>query len=307
MGATGIFFTACTLLFAQLSENARGTIGQPFTFLVAAYLLRAIGDVSNEILSWLSPFGWILGTEVYVNNIWWPIALTVEISFVLGASYGSVFGDLETFFSNIEMMTNLLKSGDGLSLTEQFLSMLMSVLSMMCTIPTLMIMLKLKAEEKRNRTEHLLSRAVSHTKVMGSYLFLSIVFGFVMLFLALIGLWSAASPAMEDPISFEMMFEAAMVYLPAISIMIDLAVLLIGLFPHLTGMIWLYLGYSFFVVYLGGLLKLPEWMEKLSPFGQIPQLPAEEMNGLKVSMLTCIAAILMLIGFIGYKKRDITG
>ncbi|KKI90113.1 ABC transporter permease [Bacillus sp. SA1-12] len=363
LGATGIFFTAVTVLFAQLSENARGTIGLSFILLVTAYLLRAVGDVSNEILSWFSPFGWILGTEVYVNNIWWPIILTVGVSlvlvavalylntirdlesgflpskpgrkhatrflkspiglafklqrtgiiawaigmFVLGASYGSVFGDLEAFFSNSEMMTNLLKPGEGLSLTEQFLSMLMSVLSMMCTIPALMFILKLKSEEKANRTEHLLSRAVSRTRVMGSYLFLSMICGFVMLFLALIGLWSAASSVMDDPISFQVMFEAAMVYLPAIWIMLGLAVLLIGLFPQLTGITWLYLGYSFLVVYLGRLLQLPEWMGNLSPFGQIPQLPVEEINSITLSMLICLSAILIVIGFFGYRKRDISG
>jgi ABC-2 type transport system permease protein len=363
LGATGIFFTAVTLLFAQLSENARGTIGMSFTVLVAAYLLRAIGDVSNEILSWFSPLRWILGTEVYVNNLWWPIILTVGTSFVLvfvaiylntirdldsgflpakpgrkhasrflqspfglafrlqrtgiiswaigmyvlGASYGSVFGDLESFFSNNEMLTNLLTPENGLTLTEQFLSMLMSVISMICTIPALMFILKLKAEEKKSRTEHLLSRAVSRSKVIGSYLFLSMVFGLVMLFLALVGLWSAAASVMEVPISFNIMFEAAMVYLPAMWLMIGMAVLLIGLLPQFTGFIWLYLGYSFLVVYLGGLLQFPDWMGNLSPFGQIPQLPVEEMNILKVTILTCIAIVLMVIGFIGYRKRDITG
>jgi ABC-2 type transport system permease protein len=100
LGATGIFFTAVTLLFAQLSENARGTIGLSFTVLVAAYLLRAIGDVSNEILSWFSPLGWIIGTKVYVNNLWWPIILTVGTSFVLVfvALYLNTIRDLDSGF-----------------------------------------------------------------------------------------------------------------------------------------------------------------------------------------------------------------
>jgi ABC-2 type transport system permease protein len=363
LGATGIFFTAITALFAQASENSRGTIGYSFAVLGVAYLIRAVGDVSNETLSWLSPLGWILGTEVYVNNYWWPIVLTVGAAqvvvaialylntirdlesgflpskpgrkhasrflqspfglafrlqrtgiiawaigmYVLGASYGSVFGDLESFFSSNEMMSDLLTPGEGISLTEQFLSMLMAVISMISTIPALMFMLKLKGEEKKNRTEHLLARAVSRTKVIGSYLLLSMIFGFVMLFLALIGLWSASTSVMEEAIPFAVMFKAAMVYLPAIWIMIGLAVMLIGLFPQVTSSIWIYLGYSFLVVYLGGLLQFPEWMGKLSPFGHIPQLPIEEMNYLIVSTLTCIAAILMALGFVGYKKRDITG
>jgi ABC-2 type transport system permease protein len=363
LGATGIFFAAITALFAQLSENSRGTIGFSFTFLGVAYLVRAIGDVSNEVLSWLSPLGWILGTEVYVNNYWWPIFLTIGAAliiiafafylntirdlgsgflpskpgkqhasrflqspfglafrlqrtgiiawaigmYLLGVSYGSVFGDLEAFFSNNEMMSQILTPVEGLSLTEQFLTMLMSVISMICTVPALMFMFKLKGEEKKDRIEQILARTVSRRKLIGSYFILSFLFGFVMLFLALLGLWSAASSVMEEPISFSLMFKAAMVYLPAIWVMIGLCVFLIGLIPKFTGIAWLYLGYSFFVVYLGGMLQFPEWMGRLSPYGHIPQLPVEEVNFLKVFTVFCIAVILIIIGFAGYKKRDITG
>ncbi|MDQ7862148.1 hypothetical protein RCO48_17620 [Peribacillus frigoritolerans] len=47
------------------------------------------------------------------------------------------------------MMAELLTLVEGNSLTEQFLTMLMSVIAMICTIPPLMAMLKLKGEEKK--------------------------------------------------------------------------------------------------------------------------------------------------------------
>ncbi len=363
LGAIGIFFMAVTVLFAQLSENSRGAIGFSFTVLGVSYLIRAVGDVSNESFSMLSPLGWILRTEVFVNNHWWPIVVTVIISlillvvamylnairdlgsgliptrkgrnhasrllqspfglafriqrvgiiawaigmFVLGVSYGSVFGDLESFFTSNEMLSELLLPIEGLTLTEQFLTMLMAVISMVCTIPPLLMLLKLKGEENRNRTEHLLSHAISRTNLLGSYFVLSLLVGFIMLILAILGLWAAASAVMENAISFSIMFKAAIAYLPAIWLMIGVAVFLIGYFPQMTNLVWLYLGYSFIVVYLGGLLQFPEWLEKLSPFGHIPQLPVEEMNFVKVFIVTNIALVLMLIGFKGYTKRDIIG
>src|SRR5690625_7923686 len=87
--------------------------------------------------------------------------------------------------------------------------------------------------------------------------------------------------------------------------MIGIAVLLTGFLPKFTGFTWLYLGYSFIVVYLGGLLQFPEWMSNLSPFGHIPQLPVEDMDFMKAAVLTIISIILVVIGFIGYQKRDI--
>ena len=363
LGAIGIIFTAITALFAQLTVTSRGTIGFSIAILLLSYLIRAIGDVSNQALSWFSPLGWVLSSEVYVNNYWWPILLTIGVSFILviislylnairdleagfipakpgreyassflqsplglalrlqrtgliawavgmlilGASYGSVLGDIESYFSNNEMMEKMLTPAAGFSLTEQFLTMLMKIISMICTIPPLMAIFKLKGEEKKNRTEHLLSRAVSRSRLMGSYCIVSIVSAFVMLSLVAIGLGAVGNSVMEEGIPFGTFYSAAMAYLPAIWVMIGIALLFIGLAPKLSSLTWVYLTYSFFVIYLGGLLQFPEWMGKLSPFGYIPQLPIEEMDFMKVSILTIIAIVLMVIGFIGYKKRDIQG
>src|SRR5690625_2987932 len=100
LGVTGIFFTAITALFAQLSENSRGTIGLSFTVLGIAYLIRAIGDAGNELISWFSPLGWVLAAEVYVNNYWWPILLTLAIAIILIilAYYLNAIRDLESGF-----------------------------------------------------------------------------------------------------------------------------------------------------------------------------------------------------------------
>jgi len=227
--------------------------------------------------------------------------------YVLGLTYGSVLGDLESFFSSNEMMSEMLSPAEGFSLTEQYLSMLMSVISMICSVPALLFMLKVKSEETKNRTEHFLTRAVSRGKLLGTYLTTSLVFGFGMLFLTVLGLWSASVSILEEPISLGTMLEGALVYLPAIWIMTGLAVLLIGVSPKLTSLSWLFLGYSFFVVYLGSLLQFPDWMSKLSPFGHIPQIPVEEMNWIHLIVLTGIALCMIIIGFISYRRRDIEG
>jgi ABC-2 type transport system permease protein len=65
-------------------------------------------------------------------------------------------------------------------------------------------------------------------------------------------------------------------------------------------MTWFYLTYSFFVLYLGGMLQFPKLMGTLLPFGYNPQIPIEDMEYTKVSVLTIIAAILIVDGFMGY-------
>ncbi|WP_156291579.1 ABC transporter permease [Oceanobacillus salinisoli] len=361
LGVTGIFFTGVTAIFAQLTESSRGTIGFSIAALLIAYFVRAIGDVSNGTLSWLSPLGWVTQTGAYSDNNWWPIVWMIGASiflfffanylnavrdlgagflpakpgkkyataflqnpvglalrlqrtaiiawavgiFVMGLSYGSVFGDLDSFFEGNELLEQMLASEEGFSYTEQFIPMLMMIMSILASIPTLMSMLKLSGEEKKSRIDHLLGRAVSRTRLMGSYVIIAIFNGFMMISLSAIGLWAAASAVMEEPFSFGTIYGAAMVYYPAMLVMIGCTVFLIGYAPKLTGLIWIYLFYSFFVLYLGGLFDFPDWVGKLTPFGYIPQLPVEDMEVMPIFILVLISITLMVSGFVGYNRRDI--
>ncbi|ASK61840.1 ABC transporter permease [Virgibacillus phasianinus] len=363
LGATGIFFAGVTTVFAQLSESSRGTMGLSIAILLIAYIVRAVGDVSNETLSWISPLGWVTKTAAYDANNWWPIVLMIGVSmvlfaianylngirdlgsgflpsrpgkkhasallqspiglglrlqrtgtiswavgmFVLGASYGSILGDLDTFFESNEMMKQMFSTEQGYSVTEQFVSTIMMVLAIIATIPPLMAMNKLNGEEKKERTEHLLGRAVSRNRLMGCYLLIAVVNGFVMISLSAIGLWAAAISVMEDPFSYGTIYRMAIVYYPAILVMISVAVLLIGCVRRFTSLIWFYVFYSFVVLYLGGLFQFPDWVGQISPFGYIPQIPVEEMKWLPITMLIGVAVVITALGFIGYNKRDIEG
>ena len=363
LGATGLFFAGVTAVFAQLSDSSRGTIGYSIGALLIAYLYRAITDVSNETLSWISPLAWVTKAEVYDHNNWWPVVLMIVTSFVLyiianylhairdvdqgflppkpgrkyasiflqnpiglalrlqrvgmiswaigmyvlGASYGSVLGDLETFFSDNEAMKQLLPPVEGVSLIEQFIPMLMIVISLLATIPPVMSMNKLRSEEKKERIVHLLAKNVSRTKLIGSYFIISIVNGFIMLSFAALGLWSVGNIVVEGGLSFGIIVGAAISYYPAMLVMISLAVLLIGIYPRFTSFIWLYVFYSFIVLYLGGLFQFSDWVGNISPYGHVPQTPIEDFSLLPLILLSIVAMMLTVIGVIGFNKRDIEG
>lgn len=287
-------------------------IGFSIILFIVAYYLNSIRDLESGFLptkpgkihasNFLqTPTGLAFRLQ-RTGIISWAIGM-----FVMGVTYGSVMGDLDSFFEGNEMMTQLLAAGEGLSISEQFLPTLMVVMAVIATAPPVLAINKLIGEEKKGRIEHLLGRAVSRTKVMGSYLFVSILNGFVMLSLAAIGLWSAATAVMEEPFEFGMVYGMAIAYYPAILIMISVAVFLIGYLPRLTSLVWLYVLFSFIVLYFGGLFQLDDWITNLSPFGHIPQVPVEDMTWVPIIILVVIAAIVTVLGFIGYNKRDIEG
>ena len=248
-----------------------------------------------------SPFGlaWRLLRTTLIS---WLIGMLL-----LGASYGSIMGNLESFLANNEMIQKMLPPVTGYSSTELFITMLMSIMAMAAAIPALSAFLKLRSEEKRNHNEHLLARAVSRPRLMTGYLVLAMACSFIMLFAEMLGLWGASSAVMETPIAFGSMFKAMAVYLPALWLSLGIAVLLFGLLPNRTSIAWLYLGYSFFAVYLGRVIGLPDWLRKISPFGLIPQLPLEEINYLTLTLITAAAAACIAAGYAFYRRRDSLG
>ena len=83
LGVSGILFGGVTALFSQMSSTSRGSLGYSFIFLGIAYIIRAIGDVSIEALSFISPLGIVMRIEAYASNYWWPIIILLALSVII--------------------------------------------------------------------------------------------------------------------------------------------------------------------------------------------------------------------------------
>lgn len=79
----GIFMAAVTLVAAQVTENTRVVYGIGGVVLGAAFVLRAVGDVGNGTVSWLSPIGWAQKTRPYSGNVWWPFLVILAATAAL--------------------------------------------------------------------------------------------------------------------------------------------------------------------------------------------------------------------------------
>lgn len=363
LSATGIFFAAVTLLFAQLTETSRAALGLSFGFLGLAFLLRAVGDISSEPLALISPLGLVLRAQVYVKNYWWPIGLTLAAAalltgaafklntrrdlgagiiaakagrsrasrflqspvglvlrlekttiiawavglFLLGISYGTVFGDVDEFVKTSDLYRQILPSIEGYSVVDQFVAMLLSLMAMMGAVPALLVMVKLRAEERAGRTEQLLARAVPRSSLLASFLVPALIVGLVMQLLGVLGLWVGAASVLENPFPLGKTLWAALAYVPCIWILVGIAAALLGSAPHLTNLTWIYLGYIFFTDYFGGLLRLPEWLSKFTPWGHIPNLPLEAVGAGTIAAELLLALALIAAAFYSYRRRDLQG
>jgi ABC-2 type transport system permease protein len=84
----GWVFTGTAVVAAQLTSSTRSMYGVAGTAIAVAYALRAIGDVGNPVLSWLSPIGWYQAMHPYSGLRWWPALLLIALAAVcMGAAY----------------------------------------------------------------------------------------------------------------------------------------------------------------------------------------------------------------------------
>lgn len=231
------------------------------------------------------------------------IVWTVAMVF-LGISYGSVIGDVEGMLEGNEVVEQIIAGDPNLSMVDQFMAMILGVLAMAATIPSIQVLLRLRGEEKKNRLEKVIAGAHSRLIIFGSFIFLSAVVAIILQVLQSLA-FGGSAVAMGYEVSLVEIIIAGFAYIPAMFVMIGIAAVLIGWLPKLTSLVWLYLGFAFMILYFGGLFDFPEVVNGVSPFYHVPQMPIEDWNWTVTLVLKSIALVLMAVGYSGFSRRDI--
>lgn len=358
--AVGIVFAAIASITTQVTEHARAATGMAGALIGAAYVVRGIGDMADNGLSWLSPIGWAQATAAYVDNNGWPLLLAVVVAgmltvvgfvlstrrdigsglraerrgateasrtlgtpmgiawrlqrggvfwwtvalLLLGSAYGSAVDIMEDYAGN-DVVRQMVAGVGGASLTESWLSIVIALMAIVCTIFSVLAVLRLRREETSGRAEAVLATGLSRTRWVATHVVIALLGGTVLLAVAGLGLGATAGLLSGDAELFRGVVGAAVAYAPALWLTAGFAVTVLGVLPRAIGLAWAVLVYAFLVVYLGGLLDLPGWMLDLSPYNQIPRLPADEFTATPLVVLSLIAVGLLVIGFVGFRRRDL--
>ncbi|HHV12971.1 MAG TPA: tetronasin resistance protein [Clostridiales bacterium] len=230
----------------------------------------------------------------------WLIAFAI-----LGAAYGSIYGDMQTFLGSNEMMSQMFTLS-GVSMEESFTGTIMMVMMGLVSILPIVIVNKLSAEEARGHLSQLYSTKMTRTQLYWTTVILAAVTGVVGTLLAAGGLGGTAISAMGDSSVMDMgdFIAAGYNFLPSVLFFTGLAALALGLAPRLGKVTYVYLGYSFVLNYFGGILDLPEWFSKTAVQSWIPRMPVDEFDGAAFAIMTVISIALMILGYLGYLKRD---
>jgi ABC-2 type transport system permease protein len=228
------------------------------------------------------------------------------ISFViLGAAYGSIYGDMQTFLGSNEMMSQMFTLA-GVSIEASFTGTIIMVMVGLVSILPIAIVNRLFAEEARLHLSQLYSTKVTRAQLYWVSVILATVTGVLGILLAAGALGGTAISAMGDssPMNMGDFIAAGYNFLPSVLFFVGLAALALGWAPRLGKVIYVYLGYSFALNYFGGILNLPEWFSKTAVQSWITRMPVDKFDGVTFISITVISIALVVIGYLGYQKRD---
>jgi ABC-2 type transport system permease protein len=224
---------------------------------------------------------------------------------VIGIAYGWIGPTVDTFVGQNKAIADLLAGAGGGSMTDLFFATSFRMMALIATGFAIGSALRVRSEETSMRAELVLATPISRRRFAASHLAVACA-GSVTL-LAVAGLatgitYGLAGGGMQN---IPRLFVAAVVYAPAMWIMIGLAIAVDGLIPRWVGVSWAILVACVVEGFLGSVLGLPSWLLDLSPFEQVPQLPAASLSLLPLVVMSVVAAGLTLIGLTGLRRRDI--
>jgi ABC-2 type transport system permease protein len=329
--------------------------------LGAAFVVRAVGDIGDGTVSWLSPIGIAQKTRPFATERWWPFLILLVVTAVLvaaagalaarrdlgaglvaaqpgrpaasrglgrplglafrlqrgallgwaigvlvgGIGYGWIGPSVDTFVGQNKALAELLAGAGGGTLTNSFFAASFRLMALVATGFAIQSALQLRGEETSMHAESVLATPVSRWRWAASHLTIAFAGSVVLLAVAGLATGLTYGVAGGNMNNVPPLVGAALVYAPPMWLMVGLTIALIGLAPRLISASWAILAACIVVGFLGAVLHLPSWLENLSPFERVPQLPAASFSPLPLVVISAIAAVLSLAGLGGLRRRDI--
>lgn len=225
---------------------------------------------------------------------------------LMGLAYGSIYGDLQVFVEGNDLIAQVFQT-EGVSMEASFTGVITLVMVGLAAILPVTIVNRLFTEEREIRLNQVFATKVSRLKLFTVTITLAFISGVLGVVLGSVGLAVSAIASIEDTVNigYADFVVPALSQLPYILFFIGLAALALGFFPKLGKFTYLYLVFSFFVVYLKDLIGLPTWFVNLSVQAWLPQMPIEDFDLPIFIVLTLISFAMIVVGYIGYNKRDL--
>ncbi|MFE4464022.1 ABC transporter permease [Oerskovia sp. NPDC056781] len=210
--------------------------------------------------------------------------------------------------SSPQMQQIIAQLGGAGALAQVFQVAIMGFVGIAAAAFAVTLVSRVHAEETSGRTELVLATGTSRTR----YLTASVVL--LVVGVMAVPLWAGLMMGLGHALvsggwgrAFGDAVGAGLVQVPAAMVVAGFVLVLYGWWPRLVTLGWGAVTVFLVVGQLGELFGLPQWVRDLSPFTHVPQVPLDPFSLGPVLALTGIAAVLVAVSYVGFRRRDVGG
>jgi ABC-2 type transport system permease protein len=225
------------------------------------------------------------------QTIGWTVGL-----FLAGLAFGSMTKSLLDAAKDNELLRRVLAHGG----IDSVYTTLTQFLAAAATAYVVGAVLRLWSDEESGLGEAVLAGAVSRWRWLLTAVAAAIVGAAVLMFFAGLGNGIGAAITIGEPATVWRLTVAGLAYVPAMAAMAGIAALAVALRFAWIG--WLAVTFVVISLYLGALLRLPQWLLDASPVGQT-RAPSE-YSALALIVIVVVAIALTLVAGVIYRRRD---
>ncbi|WP_249667372.1 ABC transporter permease [Cellulomonas fengjieae] len=233
--------------------------------------------------------------------------ITWTIAFVaLGVVFGYFTTSLTDLLSGDSAVQRILASGAARpeELTAAFVRTVLSLVGILAAIPGVQVLLKVRSEELDDRVEPVLAGAVARPRYYASHVLLALatVTSYVLIAGSLV---AALASGADIGVSYGDVFVQGLATVPAVWTVVALSVAVVGARPAVSIAAWAGVLASFMLTLLGPTFGLDDWVLGISPFWHVPDVAAGAPDWSGLGWITLVTLGLLLVGFAGFRRRDL--
>ena len=356
----GLVGTGIAAVASQLSASSRTCMAWASSAIGVLFVMRAVGDVSAEWLSWLSPLGWATRLSAYSHERWWvlllyvattglllgvaallrtrrdlgsglladrrgpdrgtlrgELALTVRThrtmvalwtvgTLVLGIVLGAIVPSIVDLLDSVTAREMMQRLGGVAVLEDTMLAAELSVVAVVVTGFAVAVVGHLAGDEGSGRLEQLLGSGGRREAVLGSTLLVAVAGAAWLLLVAGAALGLGYGLAGGD-LAHQVLRTAAagLAQAPAVTVVVGVGVLAYAVSSRAAVAGWVAMVGFLSLGQLGELVRLPDWMVRLSPYARAPRLPGGSADWGPQAALTGVAVALLALAWWRWTARDI--
>ena len=249
---------------------------------------------------------WALGSPLGLawrlqrgSIIGWALGLLV-----LGAAYGSVTNAIEEYVADNPEIADFLPGGAA-DVVDSYLALTILVSALIASAAAVAGTMRARHEETSGRADPVLATRTSRWSWLAGHVTVALAGSAVVLAAAGFGQGLLYGIAISDPGQIPRLTAVSLVQLPAVWLVAAVAVLGIGWFPRAAAPVaWAAVGYCAVIAMFADSFNLPEWSRQASPFIHTPEAPLETVTAAPLLVVGGLAAVILAVGFLGFRRRD---